>query len=314
MKRLRLSKIACYSLILLGMIGCGDNNKLPDPSPDVPGVTQNVKEYMFTKGYSWSAIAYHDVTLSEIHSEISDYTLSCTPPTGYSIYLKKQAQKDDAGFTVYRIVCDMDPITATTSNNENNKLEIAYTLTGTYVSNGKTEKKECKNSVTLQRFLVPDQVAVTKALSTFWYLEECDVYDNNNWVEFQSQDKFTEMESQVSKYGLNNTPLKKYWGVKELVVIDEYGNPIKKYQYEIKWGCNDSLPGWIKSSWFEAKTDLVNTCFSFDGYPEDFGSSVYLVTNDVMWTMKAVYSEDGQLKEIWHYKFRKYEAEKPGNN
>lgn len=296
-------------MILAGCSPCRDCDPPEPETPVYPSVTETPKIYSFIRGNAWSAVAYNDVTIAEIHTSISDFELSSNPPSGYSLRLKKTSQKDGAGYYVYRVVCDMEAITETTSSNENVKLEIPYTLTGTSISGGKTKIEEVKQKATIQRFLAPDKATENNFFSNFWYLSEYTVYSNVDWVTFISDDTYSEEKEPTYSFLAESSPIKKEWDWEVVTGYDMDGN---EYRYETPypcWTCTMDLPGWVKSK--VLKNDLVDTRFVYDDYPLDYGCSVYMVTDQVMWCMKAVYSNSGELQQVYHYKFTKYEPEVP---
>ncbi|MDE7442416.1 MAG: hypothetical protein K2M69_09665 [Muribaculaceae bacterium] len=314
--KLKLKKWICTLLVgsFLGFSSCGDDDtddliKIPETPTNPSSPSGSPKDYTFLKGYSWSAVAYHDVTLAEIHSTVSDYSLSCNPPEGYTLQLRKLPSKDDAGYNVYRIVCDMEAVTQTTSSNENVKLEIPYTLTGSYISDGKTEIWKVKNSVNFQRFMAPDKEVESNFFSNFWYLSEYTTNSNADWVNFASESSYTEEGTTSVAYSSESSPIKRVWQLAVLEGVLETGETYTRYQPYPAWECRLTLPGWVESKDFN--DEFINTRFVYPDYPLDYGSSVYMVTDQVMWCMKAVYSDSGELQQVYHYKFNRYEPQRP---
>ena len=316
--KFELKKWICVLLVgsFLGFSSCGDDDtddliKIPETPTNPSSSSESPKDFIFSSGYSWSAVAYHDVTLAEIHSTVSDYSLSCNPPEGYTLQLRKLPSKDDAGYNVYRIVCDMEAVTQTTSSNENVKLEIPYTLTGNYVSNGVTKIWNRNGNCHIQRFFAPSDEANEKIKSNFWYLAEYQYYENLDWVTFESQDKYYYSDTPTYSYSSESSPIRKEFGWDIVTGINPDGSEYHEYGLNTIWRSSLSLPGWIESKAMALNCDLIDTRFSFKDYPDDFGSSVYLVTDEVVWCMKAVYSESDELEREYHYKFMKYEPEVP---
>ncbi|MDE6009651.1 MAG: hypothetical protein K2G90_10640 [Muribaculaceae bacterium] len=296
--------------LLLGVLSaCGPDKESNEPQPVTPTPPvsfENSLTYFTAQGMEFSAIEYLDVTLCEVHSDIADFELTCNPPEGYKIYLKKLSQKDNADFYVYRIVCDMSKISTSTSSNEKEKIEIKYSISGTGYTDGKWGNKTYENSLVIFRYYLPEEMP--EKIYHNWYLAEHSVVDNLTKAEFK--DRYTFVETRVSsQYGVANTPLIiNYFGMMEDSYVDEYGNLITKKDVNWDTSCKTDLPGWVVGEHIILKTELKDSQLVYYSYPDDFGSSVYVILDDKLLTMKGEYMK-GELLKIHYYTFFRRTAE-----
>ncbi len=284
-----------WAFMAVMTVSCGDDDE-PSPTPSEPSTNENSLTYKFSKSYSWAAAEFTDVTLVEIHSDVEDYKLSYEAPQGYRLYLKKEQQKDRVGFTVYRIVCDMDPVTAVTENNKNEIVEIEYSISGNGYRDGKPAIIKYEDDVEFQRFDCPK--ADLSALYKGWYLAEHDVKDNSDWVEFQTKYKFSEIKKEPIEYSETFSPL-------TISSEAEYYNKdgVWTLHHLLSSSCNTELPGWKKNNDVEMGDSLIdNGRFGISGEPRDFGCAVYFVNGNMLRCMKGEYS-NGELVRIHYYKF-----------
>ncbi|MDE6484058.1 MAG: hypothetical protein K2L14_01500 [Duncaniella sp.] len=303
MKKLfRKTLMACVAMSCIAFCSCGNDNHSDEPDivnpDDSKPVHDNSLTYTFVKGNFWSAIGYEGVTLAEIHSDVTDYQLQCEAPQGYRISLLKSDKKDGGGFTVYRIVCDMDENPAETTDNKNTRYNVTYTISGNGYRDGKPSVITYENSVDWQRFESP--VSKPDALYRKWYLSEYSVEENLDWVEFSGRTKYSETKVEPRRYSPSISPLK-IFGQKVPGPADTGGN-ILHYIYSLSTNATQDFPGW-KTGDNELANMLYISCFLYPMENQYFGASIVFLNDQKLRAMKPEYSSDGKLLRVHRYEF-----------
>ena len=296
MKKFRLLLGAVVGFTVFFSACTKDPKDEPNAKPEDPTTSANSLTYQFAKSNTWSSVAYKDVTLVEIHSDVEDYSLTYSAPKGYRLRLDKESIKGGAGFTVYRIVCDMDAVNIITPNNENEKVTIDYTITGNGYRDGKKAQISYDDSYSLQRYYQPEQNP--KMLYNGWYLSEYRIQENYNWIEFETKYKYSEIKKEPVQFSEGKSPINLGY---EILKETEGGNT--HILYNLILTCTLDLPGWFECTQYIVSGDLMDSRFIFSSHPSDFGCSVFFINENKMLCMKGVYDVNGNLQRTIYYTF-----------